>query len=192
MKVCCKCKKEKDITEFHKNKSTKDGFAYECKECKTNWADRGKEYYKDWKSNNKNKLAEYRYKYKLEKLELLKNSRKKYREKNKEEIKEKYKIQNRMRSRIRNSLKGKNKLECTHILIGCSIEDLKVYLQQTAINNGYLDFNISNYSGYKYHIDHITPISKFKLDCTYHQKLCFHWSNLQILRAKENLYKDTK
>lgn len=31
MKVCTKCKKRKK--HFHKNKNTKDGYAYECKDC---------------------------------------------------------------------------------------------------------------------------------------------------------------
>ena len=34
MKYCYKCKKEKDETEFHKNRSKKDGLCCECKACK--------------------------------------------------------------------------------------------------------------------------------------------------------------
>ncbi len=32
-KVCSTCKKEKRLTEFHKNKTKKDGLAYQCKVC---------------------------------------------------------------------------------------------------------------------------------------------------------------
>ena len=34
-KICTKCKKEKNLTEFHKNKRMKDGYFYYCKECKS-------------------------------------------------------------------------------------------------------------------------------------------------------------
>ena len=33
-KICSTCKKEKNIDEFHKNKTKKDGMAYQCKACK--------------------------------------------------------------------------------------------------------------------------------------------------------------
>lgn len=34
-KICSKCKKEKPISEFGKNKAKKDGLQTECKECKS-------------------------------------------------------------------------------------------------------------------------------------------------------------
>lgn len=33
MKKCCKCKAAKPLDQFGKNKSAKDGLAFECKEC---------------------------------------------------------------------------------------------------------------------------------------------------------------
>ncbi len=39
-------------------------------------------------------------------------------------------------------------------LIGCDLNTLKNHLQKTAIKNGFLNFDINNYSGYDYHIDH--------------------------------------
>jgi hypothetical protein len=77
-------------------------------------------------------------------------------------------------------------------LIGCSIEQLKEHLQQTAIKNGYSDFDINTYSGKEYHIDHIIPCSAFNLKCSYHQKLCFNYLNTQILESKENILKSNK
>jgi len=32
-KVCCHCKEEKPLSEFYVNKSKKDGYTHECKEC---------------------------------------------------------------------------------------------------------------------------------------------------------------
>lgn len=49
MKVCTKCKKEKELSEFHKDKYTKDGLTFQCAECRRTSArswrqtDRGKE-----------------------------------------------------------------------------------------------------------------------------------------------------
>ncbi len=33
MKVCCKCRMQKDVAEFGRNRSTPDGMAWECKSC---------------------------------------------------------------------------------------------------------------------------------------------------------------
>jgi len=60
------------------------------------------------------------------------------------------------------------------------------------VKNGYLDFDINNYDGKEYHIDHIIPCDVFNLKCSYHQKICFHYTNLQILKAKENIKKSNK
>lgn len=32
-KICCVCKKEKPVSEFHKDKHTPDGYRYSCKAC---------------------------------------------------------------------------------------------------------------------------------------------------------------
>ena len=111
VKVCGKCKTEKEETEFNKFKHSKDGFSWSCKSCIKVYK---KEYYnlnkkfvddknKKWRDNNKEHSKEYRKKYyKLNKeycdeknkkwsnenKELVKDYNKKYRIKNKEKIKE--------------------------------------------------------------------------------------------------------
>lgn len=35
MKHCCTCKKEKSFSDFTKNKNSKDGYAFRCKQCKS-------------------------------------------------------------------------------------------------------------------------------------------------------------
>jgi len=113
-------------------------------------------------------------------------------EKNKLKTDTDFKLAKLLRRRLREAVKKNIKKTSALTLLGGSIEEAKRYLQQTAINNGYVDFDINNYSGEDYHIDHIIPCSAFNLSCSYHQKLCFHYSNLQILRAKENLLKSDK
>jgi len=97
-----------------------------------------------------------------------------------------------LRTRILKALDRNSKSDSTLELLGCSVDDLKSHLQKTAISNGYLEFNIDNYDRSKFHIDHIIPCSAFNLKCSFHQKLCFHYTNLQILTAKENLSKSDK
>jgi|SRR5688572_13727192 len=48
MKTCSKCKKEKSVSEFNKNRLRKDGLQFYCKDC-------NQEAYSDWKKNNKDK-----------------------------------------------------------------------------------------------------------------------------------------
>ena len=32
-KKCCSCKEEKDVSDFYKDKTSKDGFTSSCKKC---------------------------------------------------------------------------------------------------------------------------------------------------------------
>jgi len=97
-----------------------------------------------------------------------------------------------LRYRIWSAISNNIKSYRTKNLIGCSLNNLKNRLQKTAIMNGYKDFDINNYDGKKYHIDHIIPCSIFDLSKEEEQRKCFHWSNLQILEASENLKKNKK
>lgn len=167
-KVCSRCKKEKETTEFYRNITTKDGLSYECKTCKNYNAQKWKHTYRA-KEENRIKEKDYKKRYhKRSNIRLKRN------------------ISNRIRKLV------KNKSRATIDLIGCPIEDLKLHLQKTASMNGYNDFDVNNYDGHKYHIDHILPCSAFNLKCSYHQKLCFHYTNLQILSATCNLRKYNK
>lgn len=51
-KICTKCKQEKPIVEFCKNKRQKDGYDYRCKACR-------KEYITAYQKENSKKLREY-------------------------------------------------------------------------------------------------------------------------------------
>ena len=77
-------------------------------------------------------------------------------------------------------------------LLGCSRDFFLEHLQKTAITNGYLNFNVQDFSGYEFHVDHQIPVIAWNNNCSYHQKLCWHYSNLQILSADENLNKSDK
>lgn len=140
----------------------------------------------EWfKKECKNEYARERYKKHPDKAK--KYQREYVRNKRNENVN--FKLISNCRGRLKDALKGNSKSATTLNLLGCSLESLKLHLQQTAIKNGYLNFDIENYSGKEYHIDHIIPCALFNLKCSYHQKICFNWSNLQILKAKTNISK---
>jgi len=195
-KTCTKCNQTKPVSEFHKRGNS---YKSRCKKCRN--LDK-----KQYRQNNKEKIKLSNKKYHQNNKEKEQIRHKIYYENNKKQLikqsviynNNRYKndsnfrlIQN-LRNRTRKVLNGIFKSKPTLELIGCSIEYLKEHLQQTAINNGYTDFDINNYSGDEYHIDHIKPCSSFDLSNPEEQKLCFHYSNLQILLAQENLTKYNK
>ena len=87
-KKCTKCGEVKAVSEFHKDKYSKDGFFDECKECRKKYYQANKEkileYDKQYRQANKEKIKEYSKKY----YQANKEKRKKYRQANKEKIKE--------------------------------------------------------------------------------------------------------
>lgn len=68
MKVCCKCKQEKTLREFHKASHTPDGHVYKCKECCRQYQRDNKEAtylrVQKWNAANPDKIAAYREKHK--------------------------------------------------------------------------------------------------------------------------------
>lgn len=111
MKTCSKCKEEKELSEFYKKISSKDGHRGVCKECYKNYSTkeiRNKsynnrknnesfiEYRKKYREKNIDNIREKNKKYCVDNSEELKSKKKTYYEKNKEKIlndmKEKYQI----------------------------------------------------------------------------------------------------
>jgi len=90
----------------------------------------------------------------------------------------------RYRRRMWHALKGRGaKSASTLELIGCSGEELERYLETTKVPGK--DYTIC-------HVDHIIPCSAFKMAIPEHQRVCFHWSNLQLLPGRENMSKNDK
>lgn len=138
---------------------------------------------------NKEKLSHQYKKYRsTEKMKSWYNEYVKTRYKNEPD----YRLMAVLRDRIRMALRKNTKGESTKKLIGCTIEFLKSHLQKTAMQNGYMEFDINNYSGREYHIDHIIPCDSFDLSNIENQKKCFHYSNMQILDSRTNVIKSNK
>lgn len=207
IKKCSSCKTFKDFVCFSKCKSYKDGYSYVCKECINT---RHKKYYsankekilkshredyllygKDWKSTRKAYYINNK-KYLLNKQKerllnpVVKNNRNKVaaiRDKIRRLNDPKHRIKKTLRTRIWNALKGIDKSKTTEELIGCSFENLKLYLE-SKFKDG---MSWDNYG--KWHIDHIKPCDSFDLTKEYHQRECFHYTNLQPLWAADNIKK---
>ena len=88
-----------------------------------------------------------------------------------------------LRSRLRSALKGSFKGGSAVRNLGCSIDQLKHWLE------GQFAFGMSwdNYGDW--HIDHIIPLSRFDLTNHEEVKVACHYTNLQPLWAEHNLKK---
>ena len=204
-KLCQTCLKEKPTTMFYRDKSRKDGFYPECKECQN---ERHKRWYqkniskerqrvRDYVDKNINKVKEYRNSksYKTNQKNYMKYWRKENQDKlieykknyhNQTEMKDPcFRILKSLRGRLLQALKNNVKKKHTIQFIGCSVKELKSYLESK------FDSSMSweNYGRKGWHIDHIIPCAKFDLSKLEEQEKCFHYTNLQPLWWYDNCMK---
>lgn len=177
----------------------------ECKECVSN-------YNKLYRENNKQKIAYIRNNYYLknkqreidravkwgkDNKERRKEIRLKWDRDNKEKKnsyssnREKYdisfKIRRRLSTRIRQAMMGGKNFR-TKNYIGCSLDDLRTYLQSKFKEGMTWD----NYGYNGWHIDHIKPLSLFDLSLEEEKIKAFNYTNLQPLWKDENFKKGNK
>jgi len=169
-KTCSKCRNKLYIDNFYKRSDRKSGYSSQCKTCAS-------EYYTEWYRSNREK-----------KIQSVNRTNRQIEESKKNTGYYKrpdVKIKRRLRYRIWSVLTGRSHSSLDYI--ACSTSELRLHLENTAKANGY-DF-IWDKFGSNYHIDHIIPCSSFDLTKDSEQLKCFHYTNLQILSAKDNLTK---
>lgn len=195
MKKCNRCHEFKPFDQFHKNKVFKDGHAHYCKLCRSTYSktnSRTKEYDKEYRNKNKDKILIQKRDYYNKNKNEISLKKKKWYQDTKPERNKYYrdrrqnninvKIKDNCCRRINSALKSK-KNNRTLDLVGCSVQDLKIYLE-----NKFQDgMHWNNYG--KWHIDHIIPCASFDLTDIDQQKKCFHYTNLQPLWAIDNIKK---
>ena len=192
-KTCRKCGIEKFLCEFSKDISKKDGLRNSCKQCaKENYflnRENEIERVKIYQRINREKVLKQKLihakKYFVENHDKIKEYQKNYKA-NRRKNDKIFKLADRVRSRIYGFLK-KNKIDRTNRtfdLVGCSPQELKIYLEQKFIN----DMSWENQG--KWHIDHIIPLSSAKTEEELY-KLC-HFTNLQPMWANDNIKKGSK
>lgn len=138
---------------------------------------------KKYRDKNKEQISKYQSEWYQKNKEKVRSGRTSYM-KLKRSIDPVFKLAGNMRVRIGFYIKSKNKSKSTEILIGCTFESLKKYLE-LRFQEG---MSWENYG--KWHVDHIVPLSSAK-NCQEVEKLC-HFSNLQPLWALENKKKSDK
>ena len=206
-KICNTCDLELSLDNFSKNKLSKDNLKNTCKKCCSIKN-------AEWRNNNKQKRSEYQKEYKIKNKEYLKEYNKKNNEDFKlkngisrhtlwgRENKDRRKdlLKNRLNSdkvfslkyKLRSSLSsifrynGYTKKHKSHDILGCSYEDLILYLE-----NKFEDWmnweNRGLYNcefNYGWDIDHIIPVSSANSEDEL-IRLC-HYTNLQPLCSKIN------
>jgi len=170
-KVCPKCKVEKEVNQFNKSKSNKDGLYHYCIECR-----------KEYRKENSKSTNEYNKKYYVDNLDNLLKYKKEYRENNKELLKINrynykmsrlnndplFKFITKMRSIIYNCLKtNTNKTNTKNYqILGCTPNEFKLHLESQFESWMNWD-NRGLYNGKLNHgwdIDHIIPLSSAKTE----------------------------
>jgi hypothetical protein len=206
MKVCSKCKIEKELSGFTKSKRYKDGYHYFCKDCKNEKSrlDYNKENKKTYYLNNKEKILEMRKEYytnnKEEKLEYQSY----YYSSNKSNINQKNKIRRKndiiyhsitnVRNTIKKAIKkaGYTKKSKAFKILGCSYQEFKIYIENQF--EAWMSWNNNgNYTGNyneTWQYDHIMPISSAITEDEI-LKLS-HYTNFRPLCSRKNLEKSDK
>lgn len=213
-KDCQNCQEIKAIDDFPKSKMRNGNYRYKniCKKCHCQnekerrqaniekYREKDKEYYqsnkssivpknKEYRNHNKDVIKTQKQQYYKTNIEQIKQ----YHQDNKQNRNEKNKIKRRqnpyyalkeaLKVRIFDVLKSSKK-ETTSKLIGCSNEDLKIWIE-THFNE-----NISwdNYGIY-WHLDHVVPIAFFELTNEDERYMCFNWLNIRPLEKTRNISK---
>ena len=180
MKTCSRCKESKELSDFNKTKTNKDGFDNICRECKSY---RNKEYRLRNLENEKVRVKEYKY----DRSEYMKNYRRTY-EKNRRMNDPLFRLSKNIRSMISIRIKRVKKTNSTIQILGCSIAELKVHLENKFESWMTWD-NYGLYNGepnYGWDIDHIIPVTSAQTnDILYKLN---HYTNLQPLCSYYNRY----
>jgi hypothetical protein len=99
-----------------------------------------------------------------------------------------YRILLNCRRRLCKAVNGICMSETTKELLGCDIKALRHHLE-SKFRDG---MSWGNYGQFGWHIDHIIPCAEFDLTKIEQRKMCFHYTNLQPLWAKDNHAKSDK
>lgn len=231
MKICLRCRRQKDADEFHLTCRHKDGHSPYCKICV---AECGKKYRRTHadqirirnrlymrkvsiRPEVRMRLRATDRKYYIKKKshpagiealrkkardiyhrnpEIMKAYQREYRQNHKEEIRNRqkkymrhrrfsdlnYHILSMLRASIRNAIYriGVAKSNRSMALLGCDLAKFKKHIENLFLPG--MDWR--NFGAW--HLDHVVPCAAFDLTDKNEQAICFHFTNLQPLWAKDN------
>ena len=200
-KICGRCKDEKNLDEFYREKAKPDGRAVYCKECskavrqkyhkqnRDRENQRSRDYIKKHKERVYAKIKEYQATPKGIEVKQRANRESTRRRKQNPT----FALSNAVATRIAMTINSKHKSDYSKskyiASLPFSIEELKQHLENLFTP----EMNWQNYGSY-WHIDHIIPISAFNFEKPTDDEFLKCWSleNLQPLPAIENLRKSNK
>jgi len=99
-----------------------------------------------------------------------------------------YRLSWNLRTRLRILLKQGEHVGKMRLLIGCSINQLRQHLEKQ-FKDG---MSWANYGKFGWHVDHVKPCAWFDLSDPAQRSICFHYTNLQPLSARENWSKGAR
>ena len=99
-----------------------------------------------------------------------------------------YKLTTLIRSRLRFAIKNKSKQGSAIKNLGCSVDELKTYLE----NKFQEGMTWDNWSSDGWHLDHIKPLCHFNLEDPKQLAEACHYTNLQPLWSYDNISKGNK
>lgn len=191
MKECSTCKIKKDVKDFSKNDSKKDGLCYQCKKCQ---AEYNVQYYEE----NKEELSSQQEEKEIYDKQYYKDHKEEravYRRQWEEEKRKNdpiYRLKCNIRRRFRGWLNGNKKSKGTFQYINCSKEELVTHLESLFYDNPETGEPMTWENYGFWHVDHNKPL--FLFDPTSEEDMRKAWAkeNLHPLWAKDNLKKGKK
>ncbi|MBI2449695.1 hypothetical protein HYV49_05355 [Candidatus Pacearchaeota archaeon] len=205
MKICSKCKIEKNFSEFYKNKNKKDGLRSQCKDCQKQYhkehREEKKEYMKQYREMHREEIKQQKKQYNEMHKEEIKQQKKQWHENNKEKTRQlkqekfkndiNFKIAYYLRTRLYKALKRNQKSGSAVRDLGCSLDEFRKYFEpKFHVRKTGEQMVWENYGKKGWHIDHIIPLSSFDLSDRKQLLKACHYTNLQPLWAEENLKKN--
>lgn len=175
MKTCTKCGVSKQLFEFSKHKSYKDGLQYHCKVC-------ANAYSKLWQQSNLDKAAVNSKRWYQNNFEKAIAKNKRWAEKNSQKRLKYAKTWRQAHPDKINAFEAKrraSKLQATPPWLSSGHQTEMALCYEEA-------FALKLYTGQDYHVDHIVPLQG-KNVCGLHVP----W-NLQVILARDNLSKGNK
>lgn len=146
-----------------------------------------KEYNKNWYPENKEKRSEYYKLWRANNKEKINTSSRGYqRQRAKADIQ--YHLSKILRTRLHHALKGNAKSGSAIKDLGCTVQELKTYLESQFVQGMTWD----NWSYTGWHVDHIRPLVSFDLTDREQLLQAVHYKNLQPLWAVDNHSKGAK
>jgi len=97
-------------------------------------------------------------------------------------------LSSRIHKAITRNGNGARKAASTMELIGCTIAEVRAYLESKFLPG--MTWDNCGHNGW--HIDHIRPCDSFNLADPDQQRTCFHFTNLQPLLEAENISKSNR